>query len=184
MRSAICLYEKAGHIIAADASKMFVLSGSEWILEEVDAALKDDPLVRAICGWVLYRLANDHVALEGLRAAAEQNPNSAVILVLAAAGVGLHATWRLAMPMRSRPAIAFASGAAALRGLPQALSFSGSEASSGSRRPHQQEVVGGHGVPCRQVQAGAGSLQFHLFTAANSPRRVLSPQALVKRQVA
>ncbi len=50
----------------------------------------DDPLVRAVCGWVLYRVANDHVALEGLRAAAEQNPNSAVILNLAAAGVGLH----------------------------------------------------------------------------------------------
>jgi type I restriction enzyme R subunit len=39
VRSSICLYEKSVHIIAADASKMFVLSGSDWILEEVDAAL-------------------------------------------------------------------------------------------------------------------------------------------------
>lgn len=39
VRSAICLYEKAAHIIAADASKMFVLSGSDWILDDVDAAL-------------------------------------------------------------------------------------------------------------------------------------------------
>jgi adenylate cyclase len=50
----------------------------------------DDPLVCAISGWVLYRIANDHVALEGLRAAANQNPNCAMILILAAAGVGLH----------------------------------------------------------------------------------------------
>lgn len=39
VRSSICLYEKAVHILAADASKIFVLAGSEWILEDVDAAL-------------------------------------------------------------------------------------------------------------------------------------------------
>lgn len=38
-RSSICLYEKPVHILAADASKIFILSGTEWILEEVDAAL-------------------------------------------------------------------------------------------------------------------------------------------------
>lgn len=38
-RSALCLYEKAVHLIAADAGKMFVLSGADWVLDEVDAAL-------------------------------------------------------------------------------------------------------------------------------------------------
>lgn len=46
----------------------------------------DDPLVRAICGFVLYRVAKDTAALEGLRRAAEENPNSALILNLAGAG--------------------------------------------------------------------------------------------------
>jgi TolB-like protein len=50
------------------------------------AAGGDDPLVRAICGWVLYRVARDVPALEGLRAAAAENPNSVVILNLAGVG--------------------------------------------------------------------------------------------------
>lgn len=39
VRSDLCLYEKAVHILAADASKMFMLSGADWVLEDVDAAL-------------------------------------------------------------------------------------------------------------------------------------------------
>ena len=46
----------------------------------------DDPLVRAICGFVLYRVARDISALAGLRQAAEENPNNVVILNLAGAG--------------------------------------------------------------------------------------------------
>jgi pentatricopeptide repeat protein len=50
----------------------------------------DDPLVRAICGYVLYRVANDPSGLKALRQAVEENPNNVVILRLAAGGIGLH----------------------------------------------------------------------------------------------
>lgn len=50
----------------------------------------DDPLVRAICGWVLYRVAKDRTALKGLRQAAEENPNNVVILGLAGVGNSLN----------------------------------------------------------------------------------------------
>ena len=46
----------------------------------------DDPLVRAICGFVLYRVGRDSAALQGLRQAAKENPNNVVILNLAGAG--------------------------------------------------------------------------------------------------
>lgn len=46
----------------------------------------DDPLVRGICGFVLYRLTDDPSALEGLRGAVAENPNNVVILQLAGAG--------------------------------------------------------------------------------------------------
>lgn len=44
----------------------------------------DDPLVRAICGCVLYRLADDVTAVEALRRAVEDNPNNVVVLLQAA----------------------------------------------------------------------------------------------------
>ncbi len=46
----------------------------------------DDPLIRAICGWVLYRVAKDLSALQGLRQAVKDNPNNVVILTLAGSG--------------------------------------------------------------------------------------------------
>jgi TolB-like protein len=50
----------------------------------------DDPLVRAIGGWVLYRVGNDPSPLQALRQAADDNPNNVVILTLAGAGGLLH----------------------------------------------------------------------------------------------
>ncbi len=50
----------------------------------------EDPLVRAICGHVLFRLANDVTAIEALREAVRENPNNAAILTHAADGVGMH----------------------------------------------------------------------------------------------
>jgi TolB-like protein len=46
----------------------------------------DDPLIRGICGWVLYRVAKDLSALKGLRQAVEENPNNVLILTLAGSG--------------------------------------------------------------------------------------------------
>ena len=54
------------------------------------ALANDDPLVRAICGYVLFRLTNDLTAIEGLRSAVRENPNNATILTHAADGVGMH----------------------------------------------------------------------------------------------
>ena len=48
-----------------------------------------DPLVRAICGWVLYRVDNDYSGVEALRQAVAENPNNVTILMLANAGIGL-----------------------------------------------------------------------------------------------
>lgn len=48
-----------------------------------------DPLVRAICGWVLYRVGSDRLGVEALRQAVAENPNNVTILMLASAGVGL-----------------------------------------------------------------------------------------------
>ena len=42
----------------------------------------DDPLVRAICGWVLFAVGGDVSARNALYQAKEANPNSVVILVL------------------------------------------------------------------------------------------------------
>jgi TolB-like protein/Tfp pilus assembly protein PilF len=64
-------------------------SDHETCVELARIALKlggDDPLVRAICGFVLYRVASDLSALEGLRQAVTENPNNVVILNLAGAG--------------------------------------------------------------------------------------------------
>jgi TolB-like protein len=49
----------------------------------------DDPVVRAICGYVLYRVSNDLSGLKALRQAVEENPNNVVILTLAGGATGL-----------------------------------------------------------------------------------------------
>lgn len=46
---------------------------------------KDDPLVRAICGWVLFRVAGELSGVEAVRQAVAENPNNTTILTLAAA---------------------------------------------------------------------------------------------------
>jgi TolB-like protein/DNA-binding winged helix-turn-helix (wHTH) protein len=48
-----------------------------------------DPLVRAICGWVLSRVGGDDSGVDALRQAVAENPNNATILMLANAGIGL-----------------------------------------------------------------------------------------------
>ncbi|MFD1255073.1 winged helix-turn-helix domain-containing tetratricopeptide repeat protein [Devosia equisanguinis] len=53
------------------------------------AALKvgrSDPIVRAICSFVLYRLERNAAMLEGLREAVRENPNNVVILNLSGIG--------------------------------------------------------------------------------------------------
>lgn len=49
-------------------------------------ALSSDPLVRGLCGWVLYRVAGELSGLDALRRAAEDNPNNVTILSLAGIG--------------------------------------------------------------------------------------------------
>ena len=49
-----------------------------------------DPLVRAICAWVLFFVAGDLTAVEAVRRAVADNPNHVVILQFAAAVVGMH----------------------------------------------------------------------------------------------
>ncbi len=50
----------------------------------------DDPLVRAICAWVLFRVDGDLSAVEAARRAVEDNPNHVAVLQHAAAVVGMH----------------------------------------------------------------------------------------------
>lgn len=49
----------------------------------------DDPLVRALSGWVLFRLDGDLTAIEAVLQAAQENPNDAMLMQLAAAVTGL-----------------------------------------------------------------------------------------------
>lgn len=49
-----------------------------------------DPLVRALCAFLLFRVEHDVSALEGLRAAVRENPNNVLILTAAADGVGVY----------------------------------------------------------------------------------------------
>jgi TolB-like protein/Tfp pilus assembly protein PilF len=50
----------------------------------------DDPVVRAICAWVLFRVEGDLSAVEAVRRALEDNPNHVTVLQHAAAVVGMH----------------------------------------------------------------------------------------------
>lgn len=50
----------------------------------------EDPLVRAIGGYVLSRLTNDVATLEAMRAAVRESPNHAAVLSFAAEGVGMY----------------------------------------------------------------------------------------------
>jgi TolB-like protein len=108
-QEALVLLERAG---ALDARFALVPAYAAWIYEKrislrapaltesdgetcIALARKaltldvDDPMVRAICGWVLYRVANDRSALHALRGAVAENPNNALILHLAGSAVGL-----------------------------------------------------------------------------------------------
>ena len=49
-----------------------------------------DPLVRALCGFLIFRIENDLSGLEGLRTAVRENPNNVQILTAAANGVGVY----------------------------------------------------------------------------------------------
>ena len=49
----------------------------------------EDPVVRAIAGYVLFRFTNDIAALEGLRGVVRENPYHAIVLSYAAGVVGL-----------------------------------------------------------------------------------------------
>jgi TolB-like protein/Tfp pilus assembly protein PilF len=49
-----------------------------------------DPLVRALCAWVLFRVDDDLTAVEAARRAVEDNPNHLAVLQHAAAVVGMH----------------------------------------------------------------------------------------------
>ncbi len=65
----------------------------ETALELARSALAlggDDPFVRAICAYVLSRVANDASALDALRDAVRENPNNVAILTHAADGVGMY----------------------------------------------------------------------------------------------
>jgi len=71
----------------------------------------DDPLVRAICGYVLFRLDNDLSAIEALRSAVRDNPNNVAILTHAAEGVGMYGSLEESIEFHSR-AYALSPGSA------------------------------------------------------------------------
>jgi TolB-like protein/Flp pilus assembly protein TadD len=69
------------------------------------AALKansDDPLLRAICSFVLYRVERNVAMLEGLREAVRANPNSVVILNLCGIGYQMSGDADEALRFRTR----------------------------------------------------------------------------------
>ena len=78
---------------------------AETSLELARSALElggDDPLVRSICAYVLFRIGNDVSALEALRAAVRENPNNAAILTHAADGVGMYGCLEESIDYHSR----------------------------------------------------------------------------------
>src|SRR3569623_81265 len=65
----------------------------ETCLELARSALAlggNDPLVRAICGHLLFRVGHEVSALDGVRAAVRDNPNNVLVLTAAADCVGVH----------------------------------------------------------------------------------------------
>ena len=52
------------------------------------------------------------------------------------------------------------------------------------KRPHQQKVVGRHGVACHQAQVDTTSFFLYIAAPSNAPAGVLRAQALVKCEVA
>jgi TolB-like protein len=78
---------------------------AETSLELARSALDlggDDPLVRSICAYVLFRIGNDVSALEALRTAVRENPNNAAILTHAADGVGMYGCLEESIDYHSR----------------------------------------------------------------------------------
>ena len=78
---------------------------AETSLELARSALDlggDDPLVRSICAYVLFRIGNDVSALEALRIAVRENPNNAAILTHAADGVGMYGCLEESIDYHSR----------------------------------------------------------------------------------
>lgn len=63
---------------------------------------QSDPLVRAICSFVLYRVERDPARLEGLRTAVRENPNNVVILNLGGVGHQLSGDADEALRCRTR----------------------------------------------------------------------------------
>jgi tetratricopeptide (TPR) repeat protein len=51
---------------------------------------ESDPVVRAICAWVLFRVDGDLTAIEAVRRAVADNPNHVTVLQHAAGVVGMH----------------------------------------------------------------------------------------------
>ncbi|HEY0034935.1 MAG TPA: winged helix-turn-helix domain-containing protein [Devosia sp.] len=50
----------------------------------------EDAVVRVMCAWVLFRLADDLTAVQAVRRAAADNPNNVLVLHLASAVLGLY----------------------------------------------------------------------------------------------
>ena len=51
---------------------------------------RSDPLVRAVCAWVLFRVDGDMSAVEAVRRSVAESPNHVAVLQHAAAVVGMH----------------------------------------------------------------------------------------------
>ena len=62
----------------------------------------EDPLVRAICAYVLFRIGDEVSALEALRAAVRENPNNVTILTHAAGAVGMYGALEESIEYHSR----------------------------------------------------------------------------------
>ncbi len=70
----------------------------------------NDPLVRALCGWVLFRLEGDTTAMEAVTQAAQENPNDAVLMQLAASVTGMYGLQEDSIRYHKR-ALALSAGA-------------------------------------------------------------------------
>ncbi len=62
----------------------------------------DDPMIRAICAWVLFRVDGDLSAVEAVRRAVRDNPNHVTVLQHAASVVGMHGDAREAFGYEQR----------------------------------------------------------------------------------
>jgi hypothetical protein len=83
---------RAVHVAAREATVIELVDDVKAGIAAAHEALAigdDDPLVRAMCAWALFRLADDLTAVDAARRAVAENPNSLLVLLHASCVFGL-----------------------------------------------------------------------------------------------